>query len=172
MLALVREGEFSPGAEAVATRADVGLRTVFRHFNDMDTLYREMSSAIEAQLMSAVARPLRGATWRERLIDLVDRRSNAFETIAPFRAAADLHRLRSPVLQETHARLNGFLRAVLVNELPDAPTGDAAARADLLEGLDMLLSYEVWRRLRADQGLDPDAARAVIVAAVRRLLNA
>ncbi len=167
MLALVREGDPSPGAEAVAARAEVGLRTVFRHFNDMDTLYREMSSAIEEQLMVAIARPLQGDGWRERLVDLVDRRSNAFETIAPFRAAADLHRLRSPFLQDTHARMNGFLRAVVLNELPD----EARADTTLLETLDMLMSYDVWRRLRTDQGLEPDQARGVVTAALKRSLQ-
>lgn len=44
MLELVREGDISPSAELVAARADVGLRTVFRHFKDLDSLYREMSA--------------------------------------------------------------------------------------------------------------------------------
>ena len=32
LVALVREDNFTPGAEEVAIRADVSLRTVFRHF--------------------------------------------------------------------------------------------------------------------------------------------
>ena len=38
MLALVGEGHLTPSAELVAERAEVGLRTVFRQFKDMDTL--------------------------------------------------------------------------------------------------------------------------------------
>ena len=38
MLDLIREGEIAPSAELVASRANVGLRTVFRHFKDMDSL--------------------------------------------------------------------------------------------------------------------------------------
>jgi hypothetical protein len=30
----------------VAGRADVGLRTVFRHFQDMDSLYREIGAVV------------------------------------------------------------------------------------------------------------------------------
>ena len=40
LTALTYEGVLSPTAEQVAMRADVGLRTVFRHFDDMDSLYR------------------------------------------------------------------------------------------------------------------------------------
>ena len=42
MLALIEEGDMAPGAEAVAARAEVGLRTVFRHFKDMESLYRDV----------------------------------------------------------------------------------------------------------------------------------
>ena len=38
MLEIIHGGELSPGAEQVAQRADVALRTVFRHFSDMDSL--------------------------------------------------------------------------------------------------------------------------------------
>ncbi|WP_415427269.1 TetR/AcrR family transcriptional regulator, partial [Staphylococcus borealis] len=54
MLDLVREGDVSPSAELVAARADVGLRTVFRHFSDLDSLYREMSAVISSELMALV----------------------------------------------------------------------------------------------------------------------
>jgi hypothetical protein len=35
---LIRAGTLSPTAEQVAVQAQVGLRTVFRHFDDMETL--------------------------------------------------------------------------------------------------------------------------------------
>ena len=43
MMELVREGDYDPSVASIAERAGVGLRTVFRHFDDVDTLYREMS---------------------------------------------------------------------------------------------------------------------------------
>ncbi|MEO8374286.1 MAG: hypothetical protein ABI471_03615, partial [Sphingomonas bacterium] len=36
MLAIVAEGQITPSAEQVALRAEVGLRSVFRHFKDME----------------------------------------------------------------------------------------------------------------------------------------
>ena len=58
MLELVRDGAISPGAEEVAERAGVGLRTVFRHFDDMESLYREMAEAMRHELQPLVAAPL------------------------------------------------------------------------------------------------------------------
>lgn len=46
MIELVRSGEMSPSAAQVAERAGVGLRTVFRHFDEMEILYREMAEVI------------------------------------------------------------------------------------------------------------------------------
>ena len=87
MLAMIGEGEVSPSAEQVAARADVGLRTVFRHFLDMDSLYREMSGVIEGELRSISDRPLRTQDWPARLFELIERRAIGFEKIAPFQNA-------------------------------------------------------------------------------------
>ena len=88
MLEIVRSGEVAPTAEQVAARADVGLRTVFRHFQDMDSLYQEMSVAIEGELLAVAARPFRSEDWRGRVIELVARRAFAFEKVAPYQRAS------------------------------------------------------------------------------------
>ena len=46
MIELIGEGHITPGAEDVAARAGVGLRTVFRHFNDMESLYAALTSSL------------------------------------------------------------------------------------------------------------------------------
>jgi len=167
MLALTREGATSPSAEQVASRAGVGLRTVFRHFSDMESLYREMHDAIEAELRAAAAQPFRGRTWRERMLELIQRRSAGFEAIAPFRRAADLRRPGSPLLQAAHAELAEALREILVRIAPEDIRRDAAR----FEALDLLLSYEAWARLRNDQGLTPAQAREALALTVTALVG-
>src|SRR5271155_753085 len=72
MLELTHAGHVTVSAELVAERASVGLRTVFRHFNDMDSLYREMSLAIEARLREEVgAFAFTSTDWREQLAELI-----------------------------------------------------------------------------------------------------
>jgi AcrR family transcriptional regulator len=166
MVDLVREGEIAPSAADVAARAGVGLRSVFRHFKDMESLYREITDVIEAELRAVVARPFKGATWRERVLELIDRRSGGFEQIAPMRRASDARRHGSAVLQDDHARLALTLREILRAQLPrgavDRPT---------FEALELLLSYEAWTRLRVEQGLGAAEARKVLRGAVRRLIG-
>lgn len=164
---LVREGDISPSAERVAARAQVGLRTVFRHFNDMDSLYRELSALIEAELAAALATPLTGSDWRARLIDLIGKRAVVYEKIAPFKRAANAHRHQSDFLVAGHQRMVATARDVLVELLPRTVHDDAP----LMEMLDLLLSFESWSRLRDDQSLSPRDARDCLELAVRRLID-
>ena len=166
MLELTRESAIVPGAEQVASRAGVGLRTVFRHFQDMDSLYSEIARPFEAELRAWALRPFKGATWQDRVVELIARRGAAFEIVAPFRRASDALRHSSAVLQAEHATLTTTLRAILRGLIPkgaiDAPT---------FEALDLLLGYEAWSRLRREQGLSPAQARKVLQGAVKALIG-
>ena len=166
MLALVAEGDPTPGAEQVAARAGVGLRTVFRHFKDMDSLYGEMAVPIEAELRAIIARPLKATGWRERVVELVGRRAAAYEKIGPFKRASDINRHRSPYLQARQAEFVSLARELLERELPAELTGDRVR----VEALDLLLSFESWDRLRRAQGLSPAAAAEVLETMTRSLL--
>jgi len=165
MLALVRETEVSPNAEQVAERAGVGLRTVFRQFNDMESLYAEMSQVVEARLWAVASQPFTSRSWRGRLIEMIERRTNAFEQMGPFKRAADAMRSTSPFLAESHKRMVTVMRMLLNRALPQDIAGDI----ERFEALDLLLSFESWWRLRRDQGLDPDQARMVLRNAVARI---
>ncbi len=52
ILELIGEGSLSPTAQQVAERADVGVRTVFRHFSDMETLFATMNDRLVAEVDS------------------------------------------------------------------------------------------------------------------------
>jgi AcrR family transcriptional regulator len=168
MLELVHAGETSPAAELVADRAKVGLRTVFRHFSDMDSLYREMSAVIEAELQGIISQPFKSADWRGRMVELVQRRSTVYERIAPFRRAGDIHRQRSQVLAADYARFVALGREILRRESPPELLRDKAR----FEALDMLLSFDAWNRLRRDQGLSPRRTVEALETAVAALVDA
>jgi AcrR family transcriptional regulator len=163
MLDLVAGGQVAPTAAEVAEAAGVGLRSVFRHFKDMDALYREMTEAIEIEVLPFMLHPLDGATWQERILTLAERRARIFEAIMPFRISADLRRFESAYLMEDHRRLLRLEAGALDAHLPPAVRADDLAA----RGLAAILSFSTWRQLRQDQGLPAAQAQAV----VRRLLD-
>ncbi len=156
MLELVEAGDVAPVAEDVAAKADVGLRTVFRHFKDMDSLYGEMSAVVTAEVRALVERPFTATSWRGELSELVDRRAVLFERIAPFRRASERLRYRSAFIAEEQVRLVTTLRDILRQVIP------MDMGAVNFEALDLFLSYEAWSRLRRDQNLSVDDAKEVI----------
>jgi AcrR family transcriptional regulator len=166
MLALIREGQYAPSAEVVAARADVSLRTVFRHFEDMDSLYREIATPVEAELRAMAARPFKAVDWQGRVVEMVSRRSEGFERLSPFRRAADVHRHGSVMMAEDAGRFALLMREILRAQLPDS-----LREGDLFEALDLVLAIESWMRLRREQGLSMKRAREVQEHAVRRLLE-
>src|SRR6476659_3925970 len=119
MLELVAQGNLAPSAEQIADIAKVGRRSVFRHFSDMDTLYREMNDSIAATMESLVQRPFEAADWYGQVLELVERRAIAFEKMKPFLLAEQLHRHRSPFLRAAHARFVERLRNILIGILPE-----------------------------------------------------
>lgn len=167
MIALVSESPTMPPAEAVATRAGVGLRTVFRLFEDMDGLYRGMQAVMTERLGGLLEAPVEASDWRQAVDLLIDRRSEAFEIILPLQIAADGPRMRSAALREGRARLVQGQRDALLAVLP----AEVQADAELVDALELALSFEAWRRLRTDQKADIAAARAVMRRLARVLLD-
>ncbi|MBS0385608.1 MAG: TetR/AcrR family transcriptional regulator, partial [Proteobacteria bacterium] len=157
MLEFAREGDAQPSAEAVAERAGVGRRTVFRLFNDMESLYREMHAVMLVRIEDIKAIPVKGDTAEERLQWIIERRVRLYEEIMPIKAAADTQRWHSPFLQAAHEQTVQLLRQMLQFLLPK----DVKDDADKFEALDAALSLDTWRRLRKDQKLSVKNARRV-----------
>jgi len=168
MLALVGEGEMHPSAAQVAARANVGLRSVFRHFEDMDTLYREMSARLEAEILPLATAPFEAKDWRGRLRELLQRRAGLFDRILPYRVAGAVRRFQSAYLMEDYRRTLAFEQAALRAVLPKTILADAA----LLAALELAAGFESWRALRQDYGLSRRKAEEVVRASVEGLIRA
>jgi AcrR family transcriptional regulator len=167
MLELIGAGDISPSAESVAARAGLGLRTVFRHFENMETLYQEINAAMTEELRPVMDAPYRSADWRGRLSEMLDRRVRIFERIMPFKIAASVHRHQSPFLARKGEEMTREQRAALAAITPQDKRADEA----LFEALDLLLSFETWRRLRKDQKLSVARARHTLELLIAALIR-
>ena len=166
MLDLVGGGNVAPSAAEVAEQAGVGLRSVFRHFDDMDSLYREMSDAIEARLMPVLLKPLAATEWKPRVRELAERRVALFETMLPYRISANIKRYQSPFLMQDYKRMIRLERQGVEALLPPAVLANSTQTNTLLAPL----SFQTWRLLRHDQELSVEAARAVVLRLVDAVL--
>ena len=146
---LVGEGVMRPTALQVAERAEVGIRSVFRHFDDMDALFAEMNERLRGETRSALEVRRPGAPLASRMDDLVRVRCRFYERISPYWRAGEAHRSRSEFLAEEHHSAAPRLRENLLEWLPEL----ADESSEITDALEMILSPESWQRLRAEQRL-------------------
>lgn len=163
MIELVREGAIMPSAEQVATRAQVGLRTVFRQYKDMETLYAAMLGGL-SQYYEGWADPLTAPDWQGQLVELTERRATTFERLLPFKRAGDAHRHMSPSIEAENTRMLALMRARLRSLVPET------AEMIAFETLDLMTSFAAWQRLRSEQNLSVEQAREVVLAYVNRFI--
>jgi len=168
MLGLIEEGDPQPTAKRVAERAGVALRSVFHHFDDVESVLAA-AARLQAQRHWHVVQPVSPElSVGERVAQVVAQRSTLFELVAPARRAALLVEHDSPVirawLEEAHARLRRQLAATFAPEL-------AREGRDLLAALEVSASWTAWESLRRRQGLSVSAARRVLARMLTALLE-
>ena len=122
VLELVREGELAPGAEAVAARAGLSARSVFRYFDDLDDLCRA-GIAHQVALVRPILdqQPSHDGTLADRVAAVVAQRVDLFEAMGPVGSFARLRAPFQPLIAEQLAAARRVLRDRLRN--------DARARA-------------------------------------------
>ena len=149
ILELIGEGSLSPTAQQVAQRADVGVRTVFRHFSDMETLFSTMNDRLTAEVDSLFVEKVQTGPFDDRVDALIERRMTIFGMLAPYVRSSTLQRWRSTFLQAQHERTIRILRRDLRRWLPEIES----APIEVAYAIEMILSFEAWNRLRVDQRL-------------------
>ncbi|MBY9067515.1 TetR/AcrR family transcriptional regulator [Hyphomonas sp. WL0036] len=167
MFDLVRGGELDPGAARIAEVANVSLRTVFRHFEEVDGLYQEMNRRVKEDVMPIVQAPFNATNWRDTVRELVDRRSEVFERIMPFRVCGSIRRFRSSFLMQGHQDFVAMERSILDSVLPEEVRANIVFEA----AFDTALGFDTWRRLRQDRGLSFDEAKETVRHLVEALLK-
>lgn len=170
-LSLIEEGDLRPGARRIADRAGVSLRSVFHHFDDLETLY---ATAAERQLrrLSMPALMDTGGTLDGRIGAFLAARCRVLESITPVRRAAVLNEPFSPALA---ARLR-WARDMARDEIArvfqvELSARKPADRRELLAALAAATEWSAWEALRTHQGLSAAGAARVMRRTVGALLR-
>lgn len=155
---LLAEGDMAPSAASVAERAKVGMRTVFRHFEDMDSIYDEMAQEISEAAIPMVVAPYESTTWQDRLFECLEKHAELYETVFPMKMCMNLRRFQSDFLGEQYERDILYLRSALKNILPEEITSNR----DLFGAIEVALDFSTWRHLRQDQKRSVESAKTSI----------
>ena len=165
-LALMNEGALVPTAQQIADRAGVGIRSFFRHFADMDSLFLAADEMLISSYEALFEVDNRAGTLSERVARAVDLYGNAFDQLRPIILCTQAQLWRSPKLRENYAWHQKRLRRELELWLPEV----VALPADRREALHAVASFDMWHRLREHQGLSPKASSDIVTSLVNDLI--
>lgn len=166
-LNLIDNGNFAPTARQIAEEAGIGLRSFFRHFDDMEALMDTIDQHMRGYYEPLFVRPFKDGTLEERIEDIVIDRSEAYERLKKLMMTSQAQLWRSEVVQKNYARNQKGLRKHLEKWLPELKSQNPANR----EAAHAAASFENWHRLRQHQGLNLSDARMAMIVAVTSLLT-
>ena len=161
-IGLLEEGDLRPTAPRVAERAAVSVRSVFQHFDDLESLHASVAERLVERVALLVMPVAPELPLPTRLDRFVHQRALLLEAVTPIRRAADVH---GPFSGEITARLRAgqaFLREEVARTFRpelDASVGDLN---DLLDCLDAAMSWGTWEALRAGLGRTQGGAERVM----------
>lgn len=164
---LVAEGNLEPTSRQVSERAGVTMRTLFRQFQEITTLYREIFAAQEAEILANLQMDISTDDWRVNLDNLLKRRAKGFEQFLPYILSTQTLRHRHPLIEEDAQDKIKKMREVLHEILPKDITGNKMASA----AIENQLSWSTWINLRQDQGLSEEDATIIIRQTVGAILD-
>ena len=174
LLDLLTEGVLRPTAQQVAERSGVSLRSIFRIFDDVETLHTEAAARQLERNRHLFVDVAPAGSLDERIGVVVDLHVRLYESVAHVRRAALRAAPESPALQRQLAGVRSWVRKeidrVFAEDLVRCDAAAGAAHGTTLAAVELALSFEAWDQLTTAQSLERPAVRAVLVRILTALL--
>ena len=172
LLCLLEEGELRPTSRMIAEKAGVSERTIFQHFEDLETLFCVAASRLGNRIFRNLDFISSDGPFEQRLKAYLDELVYLHETVTPVRRASRLHESFSPVLDRSLRSWRDALRKgidlVFVEELTRlVPEQRPAVR----EGLALVAAWSSWENMRGHSGFSLEEARDVLEVTFRLMLG-
>ena len=167
MIDLMADGIREPTAQLVSERAGVGIRTVFRQFDDMGSLIHSIHQDIIERNSPILQTTLTEGTKEERLDSAIEARHKLYTINRETFLSTYGLMWKYDSLKQNYADLNHRLKKRMFLSLHELKTASETDK----NFAEMMLSFETWNRLIRHQGLSPDDAKAIIRNQVLPLLK-
>ena len=154
---LFKEGNFVPTAQLVANESGVGIRTVFRLFDDMENLLKSVDAEMRKDYDFEVKFDP-NSTFENRLLVGVDHLCAVYEKhkIIMFGTVSNMWKYK--FLQENYMNYQKMIMQKVEEVLPEVLNFDG----ELQELTHATLSFAFWMRLQG-QGLKKDQINSAMV---------
>ena len=173
VLDLFSEDNLSPGPEEVALRVGLSVRSVYRYFDDHDSLTRAAIARNIEKVTPLFLIPAIGEGELDSRIDrFVDARLRLQVAVGPTFRAARIRATFDPLVRDDLDASRTFLRQQIERHFASEFTGFDEARASArVAAVDSLFTFESLDHYLVHRTLEPSGARPLLVDARVALLR-
>ena len=147
---LMHEGIRIPTAQQVSDKASVGIRSVFRHFDDMEGLFNSINDNLIQSEAGTLEKSVIEGSLEDRLDAALTVRHKLFTKYKDVILFTLAQTWKYKALKENYAGLNHSLKSYLHQSLPELES----LPADQQQFVEALTSFDMWHRLIRHQGME------------------
>ena len=166
-LSLILGGNFAPTAKQISEEANVGIRSFFRQFEDMEELFAAVDEQTVQAAIGSFSGGIRKGSLEDRLTSLVETYSSAFEENKMLLMTTQSLRWRSDHIKENYAKHQRLSKTNIEAWIPEVRELSETDRPIL----HAQLSCELQHRLREHHGVSLEEGRTMILRVLSLLLN-
>lgn len=171
-VSLINRGDVRPTAPRIAEEAGVSVRSVFQHFDDLESLFTLVAERAIAGIVDLLKPIPVDLSLDERLRRLVAQRADVLEAISPIRRAAAVHAPVSPAIRARVQAGHDFFRAEVSQVFaPELDLLSSARRERILDMVDLAATWSSWEVLRSLDGRSRGDATEVVTELIRAILT-
>ncbi len=169
LYALIHDGVENPSGREIAERAEVSLRSVFQHFDDLEAVYAELIARQQTRIVPYLGALDPRLPLSERVDRIVEMRDSMFALAAPLRRSAGAHR----AARTSHTVKNGRLQLQRAQreQLSKTFAVEIGNNDRLLLQVDIWLSFETWDQFLNQHELSRGATRGHLQSVLMTLLS-
>ena len=168
MLQLIDGGNLVPTAQQVADPAKVGIRSVFRHFEDMEAIFATADELWRKDFVDNTSDIDIKLPLKQRIAQVVSSLAQLYESNTNILKSTATRRWRSAFLKQNYAKYQSRIRNDIRQALPELEQLPQPRQ----EAIIGTLSFEYWDRLRDHQSNSAEDTAAMLIDLLEILVTA
>ena len=154
---LLVDGAENPSGRDIAERANVSLRSVFQHFDDIEAVYSELITRQHERVAPFLEPINKDIPLNERVEIFIENRDSMFALAAPLRRSMGTY--RGVKTSHTIRRAMTYLHRAQREQIAQSFEPELNGNEQLLLQLEVCLSFETWNQFTSQHGLSRAATR-------------
>jgi AcrR family transcriptional regulator len=154
---LLADGAENPSGRDIAERANVSLRSVFQHFDDIEAVYGELVTRQHERIAPFLAPISQEIPLNERVEKFIENRDSMFALAAPLRRSMGTY--RGVKTSHTIRRALIYIQRAQRDQIAQSFAPEINSNEQLLLQLEVCLSFETWNQYTSQHGLSRAATR-------------